>query len=171
MAMVVLLRGVNVGGNRTFRPAKLVEQLKHLDAVNIGAAGTFVVRKPIGQAALKLEFARRLPFATEIMVCRGRDLAKLAARDYFGGDTAAPDIMPFVSVLARQPKAPFKTPAVFPEKGKWLLKIFAIEGRFLIGAYRRQMKAIDYLGSLDKTLGVPVTTRNWNTLNTIVKLL
>ena len=42
---VVLLRGVNVGGHRTFRPARLAEQLRHLGAVNIGAAGTFVIRK------------------------------------------------------------------------------------------------------------------------------
>lgn len=34
MALVVLLRGVNVGGHRTFRPTTLAEQLKHLDAVN-----------------------------------------------------------------------------------------------------------------------------------------
>ena len=47
MALVVLLRGVNVGGHRTFRPAILAEQLKHLDAINIGAAGTFVVRQPV----------------------------------------------------------------------------------------------------------------------------
>ena len=38
MALVVFLRGVNVGGHRTFRPTVLAKQLRHLDAVNIGAA-------------------------------------------------------------------------------------------------------------------------------------
>ena len=33
-----LLRGVNVGGHRAFRPAMLAAQLKHLGAVNIGTA-------------------------------------------------------------------------------------------------------------------------------------
>ena len=47
MALVVFLRGVNVGGHRTFRPTVLAKQLKHLGAVNIGAAGTFVVHRPI----------------------------------------------------------------------------------------------------------------------------
>ena len=47
MALVVLLRGINVGGHRTFRPTALAEQLKHLGAVNIGAAGTFVIRRPV----------------------------------------------------------------------------------------------------------------------------
>ena len=50
VALVVLLRGINVGGHRTFRPTKLAEQLKHLDAVNIGAAGTFVIRRPVTRA-------------------------------------------------------------------------------------------------------------------------
>ena len=50
MALVVFLRGVNVGGHRTFRPSQLVKELADFDVVNIGAAGTFVVRKPGSQA-------------------------------------------------------------------------------------------------------------------------
>ena len=46
MALVVLLRGVNVGGHRTFRPTLLAKELSRYDVVNVGAAGTFVVRKP-----------------------------------------------------------------------------------------------------------------------------
>ena len=53
MALVVLLRGVNVGGHRTFWPAALAGQLKHLGAVNIGAAGTFVIRERVGRAVAK----------------------------------------------------------------------------------------------------------------------
>jgi hypothetical protein len=30
--------------------------------------------------------------------------------------------------------------------------------------YRREMKAISYLGQLEKVFDVPVTTRNWNTI-------
>ncbi len=50
MPEVVLLRGVNVGGHKTFRPSALAAQLQHLDVVNIGAAGTFVVRRSVGHA-------------------------------------------------------------------------------------------------------------------------
>ena len=73
MAQVVLLRGVNVGGHRRFRPAQLAADLRHVDPVNIGSAGTFVIRAPIGRAALRAEVARRLPFDTEIVICPGRD--------------------------------------------------------------------------------------------------
>ena len=68
MALVVLLRGVNVGGHRTFRPAALARQLKHLDAVTIGAAGTFVIRWAVTRAQLRAELARRLAFDAAIMI-------------------------------------------------------------------------------------------------------
>lgn len=58
MALVVFLRGVNVGGHRTFRPTQLAEALKHLGAVNIGAAGTLVLRQPMTQARARAEVAR-----------------------------------------------------------------------------------------------------------------
>jgi hypothetical protein len=77
---VVLLRGVNVGGHRTYRPTTLAEQLKHLDAVNIGAAGTFVIRRPGTPAQLRAEFARRLPFDAEIMICPGREISRRRSR-------------------------------------------------------------------------------------------
>src|SRR5687767_3070025 len=64
MALVVLLRGVNVGGHRTFRPSVLAKELDRFGVVNIGAAGTFVVRKPIAKASLRTELARLLPFQT-----------------------------------------------------------------------------------------------------------
>ena len=42
-ALVVFLRGVNVGGHRTFRPSVVAKELRKFDVVNVGAAGTFVV--------------------------------------------------------------------------------------------------------------------------------
>jgi hypothetical protein len=33
------------------------------------------------------------------------------------------------------------------------------------------MKAISYLGRLDRMFGVPLTTRNWNTLTAISQVL
>ena len=171
MALVVLLRGVNVGGHRTFRPSRLAAQLKHLDAVNIGAAGTFVIRQPVSRAQLRAEVARRLPFDTKIMICDGRDILSLVSRDVFSGHAARPDIVRFVSVLSQSPRSALSTPMSFPSTGKWLVKVLARENRFVVGLYRRRMKAISYLGMLDRVFGVPVTTRNWNTITAIAKAL
>ena len=103
MALVVLLRGVNVGGHRTFRPTMLVEQLKHLDTVNIGAAGTFVIRRPVTPAQLRAELARTLPFAAETMICRGREIVGLMSQNHFADQPVRPDIVRFVSVLSKRP--------------------------------------------------------------------
>jgi uncharacterized protein (DUF1697 family) len=171
MALVVLLRGVNVGGHRTFRPAALAEELQHLDAVNIGAAGTFVIRQPITQAQLRAELASRLPFETEIMICQGREIVRLMSEDPFADHPVQPDIVRFVSLLSQRPRSAPPTPISLPATGEWLLKILARDDRFLFGVYRRQMKAIGYLGTLDRLFGVPATTRNWNTITAIAKVL
>ncbi len=171
MALVVFLRGVNVGGHKTFRPAVLAKQLQHLDAVNIGAAGTFVIRRPITREKLRAEIANGLPFDAEVMICDGRDIGKLVAQDPFAGLLDGPDIVPFVSVMARRPRSAPPTPIVFPPTGQWMLKVAASENQFVFGMYRRHMKAVGYLGKLDKLFGCTVTTRNWNTILAIAKVL
>ncbi len=171
MALVVLLRGVNVGGHRVFRPAAIAEQLRHLGMVNIGAAGTFVIRQPVPRSRLMAELASRLPFDAEITICPGRQITRLMARDIFGGRPAAPGTVRFVSVLCRPPRLTPRLPVSFPSHGRWLLKVVLRDGRFVVGHYRRHMKVIGYLGMLDRLFGVPVTTRNWNTMTAIARLL
>jgi uncharacterized protein (DUF1697 family) len=171
MALVVFLRGVNVGGHRTFRPSVLTRQLRRYDVVNVGAAGTFVVRKPVSHATFRAELTRRLPFEAHVMLCRGSDLLRLASLDPFAGLRSSPDVVQFVSILAKahQPSSPL--PLRLPPTGEWGLKIFGQQGRFIFGVYRRTMRAITYLGQLDMVFGVPATTRNWNTISAIVRLL
>jgi uncharacterized protein (DUF1697 family) len=171
VALVVLLRGVNVGGHRAFRPTTLAKQLKHLDAVSIGAAGTFVIRRPVIRAQLRAELARRLPFDAEIMICEGREIARLMSQNHFADQPVRPDIVRFVSVLSKRPRSAPSMPMSFPSKGNWLLKILARDNRFVFGVYRRHMKVISYLGTFDRLFGIPATTRNWNTIAAIARVL
>jgi len=171
MALVVFLRGVNVGGHRVFRPAAFARQLTHLGAVNIGAAGTFVIRSPAGRAALRAELVRRLPFDTAIVICTAREVARLMSRHTFGHRPARPGIVRFVSVLSRRPRLAPRLPASFPPRGQWLLQVLARDDRFLIGQYRRRMETIRHFGVLDQICGVPVTTRNWNTMTAVAAAL
>jgi len=171
LALVVFLRGVNVGGHRTFRPTTLAEELKHLDAVNIGAAGTFVIRQPVSRAQLRGEVTRRLPFDAEIMICEGREIVGLMSQNHFSDQPWRSDVVRFVSVLSQRPRSAPSMPVTFPSSGRWLLKILARDNRFVFGVYRRHMKVIGYLGTLDRLFGVPGTTRNWNTITAIAKVL
>ena len=171
MALVTFLRGVNVGGHRTFRPSILAHQLRDYGVVNIGAAGTFVVRKPISRRRLRSELHQRLPFEAEVIICTGQELIAAAADNPFGREPAHSDIVRFVSMLAKRPQLLPSFPIRLPVDGRWILKILSTHDRFLFGLYRREMKAISCLSAIDKLFGVPVATRNWNTVNAILKLL
>lgn len=189
MAHVVFLRGVNVGRSNRCQPALIAKQLAKFGIINIGAVGTFVVREAVTESNLRAAFARKLPFKCEIMICPARDLIKLTSQDPFSGQPSGPNITQFVSVLHKPLRTGVRSdvnqtsnlkpqtfqlppiPLSLPSDDDWLLKIIAIEGRFVLGLYRREMKAISYLGKIEKLLGVPVTTRNWNTIEKVAKVL
>jgi uncharacterized protein (DUF1697 family) len=171
MALVVFLRGVNVGGHRRCRPAVLARELSEFDVVNVGAAGTFVVRRPGSRAAFRAALLRKLPFEAEVVLCDGRDLLRIEAEHPFGAEPSASDVVRFVSVLSKAGGVRAPLPVAFPSDGPWLVKVIASEGQFVFGMYRRHMKTIGYLGQVDQLYGVPATTRNWNTILTIARIL
>lgn len=173
MALVVLLKGVNVGGHRSFRPSTLSEQLKQFDAVNIGTAGTLVIRRPVGRTQLRAELERRLPFDAEILMCEGREIRSLVSHDrsLFAGQPVRDDMVRFVSLLARRPRSAPPLPMRLPSSGPWLLKILGIDDRFVFGVYRRQMKVIKHLEAVGQIFRTSATTRNWNTITAIGKVL
>ena len=171
MTLIVFLRGVNVGGHRTFRPSLLARALRAYDVVNIGAAGTFVVRKPGSRARFRAALLRKLPFAAQVMMCDSRELVRLEASNPYGTRPSPPHVVRFVSVLGTAGRVRGHLPVSFPPSGKWLVRVVAKKQRFIMGMYRRHMKTIGYLGQLDKLFGVPATTRNWNTIMAITRIL
>jgi uncharacterized protein (DUF1697 family) len=171
MTLIVFLRGVNVGGHRTFRPSLLAKQLECYDVVNVGAAGTFVVRNPGARTAFAAALRRVLPFETHVMLCDARYLMRVRDAQPFGSRPARPDIVRFVSVLSKASPLADSLPVQLPPEGKWFVRILGIDHPLLFGEYRRQMKAIGYLGQIDKLAGSPVTTRSWSTIEAIVRIL
>jgi len=171
MALIVFLRGVNVGGHRRFRPSILARELSEYDVVNVGAAGTFVVRKPGSRARFRAELLQRLPFEAEVMVCDGRDLVRLEMENPFRTRRSRPDTVQFVSILSKAGCVRASIPITLPPGRDWFVRIIGAKGQFVFGVYRRHMKTISYLGQIDKLLGAPATTRNWNTIIAILRIL
>ena len=170
MAIVVFLRGVNVGGHRTFRPTLLAKALQRYDVVNVGAAGTLVVRAPGPRAKFEAALRRELPFETRIAICTGRDVTALETESPFAGSPAA-DVVRFVSILPKASRARPSLPISLPDESDWLVRVIAARKCFVFGEYRRHMKTIRYLGQLDDIFGAPATTRNWNTMLSVARLL
>jgi uncharacterized protein (DUF1697 family) len=172
MALVAFLRGVNVGGHRRFRVSLLAKELRDYDVVNVGATGLLVVRNPGSMSAFRAELLRRLPFEADVVLCNGRELLELRSAEPFGDERPPSDAVQFVSVLigpAGQPLPP--APIEIPPGPEWLVRIIGRRKRFVFGLYRRNMKTIGYLGQLDKLLGARVTTRNWNTILSVIRIL
>ena len=153
------------------QPAVIASQLSKLGVINIGAVGTFVVREDVNESALRSAIVKKLPFKCEVMICTARDIIKLTRKDPFSGQPSGADITRFVSVAAKRIATPPPLPFNLPPEDDWLLRIVAIQDRFVLGLYRRRMKAISYLGRIEKLLGVPLTTRNWNTIEKVGKIL
>ena len=171
MALVVFLRGINVGGHRTFRPSVLAKGLSDYGVVNVGAAGTFVVRKPGSRATFRAALLRKLPFKAEVVLCDGRDLIRLEMENPFGDEPPRPDIVRFVSILSKAGDFGVAFPVTFPPDGQWFVRVIASKDQFVFGVYRRHMKTIGYLSRIDKLFGVRATTRNWNTILAVVRTL
>ena len=172
MALVVFLRGVNVGGHKAFQPSALARDLSEFDVVNIGAAGTFVVRKTISQAMLRAELLRRLPFKAELMISRSQDVLDLASDGPFADEPSGKDASRFVSVLAKRPRTLPSLPISQPTSDEWQVKVIAVTGRFALSLHRRLGRTLVYPNEVvEKNLGVSATTRNWNTISAICDIL
>jgi len=171
MAFIVFLRGINVGGYRTFRPSLLAREMGAYDVVNVGAAGTFVVRKPVSRAKFIAELRRKLRIDAEVALCEGRDLIQLEMENPFGTEPSRPDVVRFVSILSRAGRGKVRLPIAIPEDGEWFVRIMGLKNRLVFGVYRRHMKTIGYLGKIDELLGAPATTRSWNTILSVLRIL
>lgn len=173
MASVVFLRASNVGGHRTFSPAAFVRELAHLDALNLGAAGTFVIRASIDEEALRGEVARRLPFETEILIVDGGALIALADTDAFASVDAIEGAKRHLTVIAQAPTRAAALPLDRPATEAWEVRVLAVVGRCVLSVQRKvgPVAKVYPNAVVEKELGVAATTRNWNTLGSIVKLL
>jgi len=171
MALIVFFRGINVGGHRAFRPSVLAKELGNYDTVNVGAAGTLVVRKPGPQAKFLAELRGKLPFEATIAVCNGSDLIRLEKDNPFGTKPPPADVVQFVSILSKAARRKVSLPVALPEGGEWLVRITGSKNRLVYGVYRRRMKTIGCLGQIDRIFGAPATTRSWNTIRSVVRIL
>jgi uncharacterized protein (DUF1697 family) len=171
MALIVFLRGMNVGGHRTFRPSMLARDLAAYDVVNVGAAGTFVVRKPGSRTKFLADLRRKLPFEAKVAFCDAGDLLRLEMENPFETEPADPGIVRFVSIQSEANQSKTSLPVAIPSDEEWFVRIKGARNRLVFGEYRRHMKSIGYLGHIDNLFGAPATTRGWSTILSVLRIL
>lgn len=160
--MIVFLRGVNVGGHKTFRPAEVAKKLAKLGAKNHGAAGTYSIHAQATESAVRAAFEKALPFEADMMICPRAAIEALVKKPPFG--KPAKDQTWYVSVLGGAPKLSPTLPLERPEKD-WEVRVLRVEGPFVCSLHRRRPNGRHYPNEVvEKAFGVPATTRNWNTI-------
>jgi len=171
MALIVFFWGINVGGHRTQRPTMLAKELATYDVVNVGAAGTLVVRKPGTQARFLAELRRKLPFDAVVAFCDSSELVRLEMDKLFRAERARPDLVQFVSILSKDGRCKASLPAAIPGDGEWFVRIIGARNRLVYGVYRRHMKTIGHLSRIDELFSAPATTRSWSTILSVLGIL
>jgi hypothetical protein len=109
-----------LAGTGHFAQASWHGKLSDYDVVHVGAAGTFVVRKPGSRAKFRSALLHKLPFEAELVLCDGRDLIRLEAENPFAAEPSSPDVVRFVSILSKPGRLPASLPVTFPSDGGWL---------------------------------------------------
>lgn len=167
MESVVFLRGANAIGSRVFSPMRLASELAELNIVNIGAAGTFVVRASCSPSVINARFEEALPHDADIIVRTPAEIRALLAD---GKPAALDGARTVVSVLASRPIATARLPI---EKGEpWMVRVERMEGYFTIGQKRAVGgRWMDANAVVERALGVRATTRVWETFERITRLL
>lgn len=166
---VAFLRAVNVAG-RTVRMSELAQRLSGLGFRDVGtfiASGNVRFAAPGDPDALarriEAELLAWLGYPVATMVRTWDALEALVASNPFKGVARAPDAKLYVTFLWEAPRKAAKLPIVSERDG---LELFRIDGREAFMVSRRLAGggfAVPNL-PIEKALGVPGTTRSWNTI-------
>jgi uncharacterized protein (DUF1697 family) len=171
MRWVVFLRAANVGKHNRFQPSVLAKELAKFGLINVGAVGTFVVREEVNEATLRNALLRKLPFKCEVMICPAKEMLNLARENPFK-DESDKDVEAHVTIMAKRPASLPKLPIYAPSEEKWEIKVVRMVGTAVLSLRRRLKDGRIYPNQIvEKKYGVATTTRNWNTIQKVAKIL
>jgi hypothetical protein len=167
-AQVVFLRAVNVGGTSVFSVAQLAKDLGRYEVKNVGAAGTFVVKKAPPVATLKKEILGRIPLAKrpEVMIRPAKEILELVESDPF----VKQEGRPFVTVLASEPSKLPPLPLDMPAGTLWDVRLLEVRGHYALHTLSDRAKP-GTTANFEKVLGVSGTTRGWATILRVAREL
>jgi uncharacterized protein (DUF1697 family) len=170
MRYVAFLRALNVAGHARVAMADvctLFEKAGCRGAKSVGHAGNLLWTQPAGKAPeeqLRAALRRLLGQAPEIMVRTARDMRRIVEANPFDALASDKAVKLYVVFLARQPK---QMPPLPVRLEKEALELVAVTGREAYVISRKKPGTVMYgfpNQFVERALGVPATSRNWNTV-------
>jgi uncharacterized protein (DUF1697 family) len=166
---VALLRGVNVGGRNKIPMAELravFESLGHTDVSTFIASGNviFTTAKTISATTIEAAIEQQFSMTITVMLRTPSELAKALKANPFAG--ADPSTL-HLGFMATKPAAATVKQL---DAERFAPDEFAIHGRELYLHLPNGLGRSKLPPYIDRRLMVPVTVRNWNTVNKLVEL-
>jgi uncharacterized protein (DUF1697 family) len=175
---IAFLRGINVGGNTTIRMEALREAFSRLGLWSVKtvlASGNMVFEADDADRtalALRIQAALKETFGFEIavMLRSAGEIQALLAADPFKDVPVTPDTRLYVTFLGDGIESRVKAPFVSQEGDTGVVRVFAHEVcTFMILSEGRGTPEL--MKGIEQEYGKTVTTRSWNTIVRIGKLL
>ena len=170
---VAFLRGINSGGNQTVRMEVLRRTFEDLGFENVKtvlASGNVIFETDTpDEKVVEQEIEGVLPgvigFESKVIVRSIEDIQHLASLDPFVGFTSNPDNKFYVTFLQGTPETKLTFPAT--GKGYTIVGIFGDAVCSVVDL--SSAKTPDLMRVLDTEFGKGNTTRNWNTIERLLK--
>ncbi len=168
------LRAINVGG----RVVRMSDLSKRLTKLGLADVSTFIASGNVAFTAegerqvlarrIEAELLAWLGYPVATMVRRWSELEALAASNPFKGVARAPDAKLYVAFLWEPPAQKPRLPRVSSKEGLTLFRIKGCEAFLISERLPGGTFGVPNL-PLEKELGVPATTRHWNTILRMLK--
>ena len=173
---VALLRGINVGGNKTVKMEELKKALELLGYKNVttilnsGNVLFETVKTPDKTLVASIEKQLKTIFGFEIgvMVRSEGEIKDLAKKNPFKGVQVTSDTRLYVTFLSQKPTSTLRVPYESPEKDFKILSTSSGDVCSVLTISARR-NSTDAMKILEKEFGKKITTRNWNTVERILK--
>lgn len=176
MQYVAFLRGINVGGHKAIKMEDLKKVFEASGFENVKtllASGNVLFDAPSASEntfAKKIEEMLAKAFGHEIgvLIRTVEDLQKLAGQNPFAGVKITPQTRLYVTFLAEKTGSGLKVPHASPDGNFKITRATASEVCSVL-TLTPGGRTVDLMSVLEKEFGRKITTRNWNTIQKILK--
>ncbi len=181
MKYVALLRGINVGGNKKVPMADLKKMLETMGYTNVktllnSGNALFDATSLSGATpdkctlrdSIEKEIEKTFGFGAHTIIRSIDEIKKLIENDPFKGITVTPATRLYVTFLTDKPKSTLKIPYESDDK---LYRILTVDDAHICSVLTvaDTKNTTDAMKILEKEYGKNLTTRNWNTVEKMLK--
>lgn len=173
---IAFLRGINVGGNKLIKMDALRKAFESLGFQNVKtllASGNVLFEAPATGSSTLLNtiesgLEKIFKHQIDVILRTSDDIQKMIALNPFKSIKVTPDTRLYVSLLGEKPTSKLKIPYESADK-KFRILYVTNDAVFSVLTLSPTNKTTDAMNILGKEFGKKITTRNWNTINKLVK--